>query len=772
MNVGEKRLRTVLLHLVRCKSFICTVAVTLVLSLFCVVRILLPNHTYTFEETAGNSTGTESGGKFSVCENISLSPGLYRIQLSYATDTDAGGYCFVEDGHVYPGGLLANYDVLYTNLSSTDYTIWLFEATNTLTVAVSLLEGCNLMTGALTIVETNGLWTMLLTVILFCSACITGGIAFSVYQKQYGVSVRAKRVFFCMTVVVLLSSTPLLLDGVNTGADLGYHFHRIEAVSAGLISGQFPTRIAPRWLFGQGYADPVFYCNLLLIFPAILRLLGFPLTVSYQIFAVGVNVLTAWIAYYSFSRIFKDYKIGICCSSLYTLSICRIYKFIVTGALGEGTAQIFLPLILLGLYEALAAADEEINVQNAWFHIALGYAGVFQTHVLTSEITILVTLFFCLVYIRKIWNKTVFSTLLIGGGLAILLSLWYLVPFADYYLTQNVHIRNVSARTIQERGLYPGQLLSFFQKTPTDSTLLNESMKEVWPSGGNVILTAGLVLFLILWYSGKLKDKSPLNRFVKVSAVLAAVLLLFSLQIFPWDRLQALGSVPASLISSLQFPNRFLGWGTCLLVVVMGYCISDRKLCSGRMWNYVVIGVMLLSVMYAVYLLEDVNKNLLRVKVYNEEAMGFGYISGGEYLIQGTDETLLTFDRPHPSDAVTVSSYVKDNLHITAHCTNRGEEQGYVDMPLLLYKGYQAYDRDSGEPLDITYNSNNQLRLLLPARFSGDIEIKFVSPVYWRAAEAISLIMLIYLLLYPVKRRRRILRKNPACERRQHEGED
>ena len=254
--------------------------------------------------------------------------------------------------------------------------------------------------------------------------------------------------------------------------------------------------------------------------------------------------------------------------------------------------------------------------------------------------------------------------------------------------------------------------------------------------------------------------------------MLAAVLLLFSLQAFPWDRLQALGSVPASLISSLQVPYRFIGWGVCLLVAVMGYCFAGREIYLGKMGNYLVMGIMFLAALSAGYLLEGVNKDIVRARVYNEEAIGFGYISGGEYVIQGTDDTLLTFDRPHTSDTVSINSYVKEDIHITAHCTNRGEEQGYVDMPLLLYKGYRAYDRDSGEPLDITYNSNNQLRLLLPARFSGDIEIKYVSPVYWRAAEAVSLIMLVYLVMYPGRKRRRTLRKKPAYERRQHERED
>ncbi|MCM1056647.1 MAG: hypothetical protein NC517_03455 [Firmicutes bacterium] len=752
MNENNHRLKTVFFCLVRRKSFICTAAVTLVLSLFCIVRILLPNHIYTFEE-AGNLFSAENGGNIPVYENISLSPGVYRIQLSYTTDTDGRSFCQVEDGYVYPGGLLVNYDVLYSNLSVTDYTIWLFESTDTLTVSVRLEEGSTFVAGGLRIVETNGLWTMLLTIILFCGICIIGCMAFSVHQKQYGVSVRAKSVFFCLTTVVLLSSTPLLLDGVSMGADLGYHFHRIESVSAGVTSGQFPVRIAPRWLYGQGYAAPIFYCDLLLIFPALLRLLGFPLGISYQIFAVGVNALTAWVAYYSFSRIFRDHKIGICCSALYTLSTFRLYRFIMVGVLGESTAQIFLPLILLGLYEVFSVSEQEKLGRGVWLHIALGYAGLFQTHVLTSEITALVTFLFCLAYIRRVFRKDAFLTLLKGAGGAVLLSLWYLVPFVDYYLTQDVHIKYVSGRTIQERGLFLGQLLGLFYKMPENSALSGAGMTNSDPYGCSVILTAGLVLFLILWFSGRLKDKSPLTRFVKVSAVLSGILLLFSLQVFPWDRLQALGSLPASLISSLQVPYRFLGWGTCLLVTVMGYCFKERKHYLGKMGNHVVIGIMLLSVVSACYLLEGANKTIERPKVYTEEAIGFGYISGAEYVIQGTDDTLLTFDRPRPSDAVSISSYVKENLHITARCINSGSKQGYVDMPLLLYKGYQAYVVDSGERLDITYNQNNQLRVILPAFFSGKIEVKFVSPLYWRMAEAASLLTLAGLAVFGFKRR-------------------
>ncbi len=329
---------------------------------------------------------------------------------------------------------------------------------------------------------------------------------------------------------------------------------------------------------------------------------------------------------------------------------------------------------------------------------------------------------------------------------AVLLSLWFLVPFLDYYLTQNVHIKNVSARTIQDRGLFPGELLYLFVKLPTLADSTGDGMANVLTPGCGFLLFAGLLFFFILWYGGFLHTKDKHTTFVKVSAVLSAMLYLFSLQIFPWDKLQSLHPVAATLISSLQFPNRFLGWGTCLSVLVMGYCFSYLKEHFHKTGKYITLGIMVLSLITSVYLLDDVNKNCYRVSIYNEEAIDFGYISGAEYVIEGTDDSLLTFENPILSDTVTMESYQNSNLHITAHCTNNSSEQGYVDMPLLLYKGYQAYDTNSGEALTLCYNSNNQMRVLLPAHFNGKVDIRFVSPFYWRMAEAVSLFFLLYLL--------------------------
>lgn len=228
--------------------------------------------------------------------------------------------------------------------------------------------------------------------------------------------------------------------------------HRIEGVKDGLLTGQFPVRLEPRWVFDHGYANGIFYCNLLLYFPALLRMAGFTMTESYAFYCIGLNIATAAIAWYCFSGIFKDRIIGLVCSALYTLSIFRFFKLVMVGAVGEGSAYTFLPLVVYGIYLVFEKDVEDREFHKSWIILGLGYAGLIQTHVLTCEITALFTVLFCLIYIRRVFAWQRFRQLASGAFFALGLSLWYLVPFVDYYLTQDVRIRHASARTIQDRG--------------------------------------------------------------------------------------------------------------------------------------------------------------------------------------------------------------------------------------------------------------------------------------------------------------------------------
>ncbi len=154
-----------------------------------------------------------------------------------------------------------------------------------------------------------------------------------------------------------------------------------------------------------------------------------------------------------------------------------------------------------------------------------------------------------------------------------------------------------------------------------------------------------------------------------------------------------------------------------------------------------------------VLLLDSVNLSANKYDIYNEAGMGFGYISGAEYLIQGTDLDALTFERPAPSEGVILTSYDKNYLHVETSVISEVED-GYIDLPLLLYKGYHAVT-DTGEALELTFSDNKNIRVMLPegtTRFTLD----YSEPMLWRLAELVTLLSYLGLIvLWILSARRR-----------------
>lgn len=738
------------------KSFWLLSAVALLLALPCVYKIVEPDSQYRYEGAYAFEQGVEAKDTV-IMAGIALPPGVYTVELEYSTDTDYMNLCTLQDGTVFYGGLKTNGEQLCSGLNRTSFGMWLLEGTEQLQVLVSYGGEGSLQTSAVTFRETNQLWTSMLVMILFFYGLLLSGLVFYCYDREYGVAIERKNAFFWVMLIGFMASVPFFFHGNAAGGDLAYHLNRIEGIKDGILSGQFPTRIEPEWVQGYGYANAIFYCPTLLLFPALLRLAGFTVAMSYQIYCITLNFAMAWIAYYCFRRIFQSRPIGILCSAMYTLSLVHIYAALVKAAVGEASAMLFLPLVLYGLFRIFTEDPKGRTYKTAWIPVAAGYAGIVQTHVLTGEITVFLTMIVCILCIKRVFRKETFLELAKGAGVALGVSLWYLVPFLDYYLTQDVHVRHVSGRTIQERGLYPAHLLHNFWQFGGNAILGEEGMRHSNPYGVGLLLVTALVLFVILWFSGRLPRKNtPLLKLAKLSAVLGSILMFMSLNIFPWDRIQKINGITASLVSSLQFPNRVLGWATLCLVVVCGYCMKllhkrGKQLCYYGGMIAILLGITTSSIYFTDYATRDQQK----VTIYNREGMGTGYISGEEYLIEGTDQSLLVFKEGTAGSGVEIADYQKQYLHVQLTCTNGTAEESYVELPLLYYKGYRAIATEDKTAMEIGPGDNNVVRVVIPAGFSGEISVNFVSPFYWRISECISLGVLVLLLILYVRKLRK-----------------
>ena len=555
-----------------------------------------------------------------------------------------------------------------------------------------------------------------------------------------------------------LASVPLLTDILLPGHDLLFHLNRIEGLAQGMMDGQFPVKIQPFWLMGRGYATSVFYGDLFLYFPAVLRFFGVSVQGAYKCYVVAVNLATAAISYYCFGKMLQNRWAGLLGAMLYTLSGYRLISLYTRAAVGEYTAMTFLPLIAYGLWLIYRQPRDAKAPPLLWVPAALGYAGVINCHILSCEMVGFLTLLTCVVLLpRTLRKNTFFSLVKVVLGTAAL-CLWFLVPFLDYmrgsYLVMSANIPD----SLQISGAFWTQLLGVFSRSGT-----NVFGMDAFAGTGNEMsftlgfsLVLGAALFFLCTAAGA-DRKSSVWRMGSLCFWLGLLCAWFSTVNFPWDTLCAQFPIVKRLVGTMQYIWRFLSPASLFLSVTAACAVVllwHKK--SARNLAAVVLAVFCL-VNWGSVVQSGLEENGSQT-YYSAAALNPNRIQTGEYLPTGADRTLLMTPREITAeDTVRLddeSGLIIDRLHVTVGCQT--DQGGTVTVPLLYYPYYQATDLATGETLPLSHTEDSfEITVTLPAGYHGNFTVAFHEPLHWRLAEVFSLVSAIALCGYAVHLRRK-----------------
>lgn len=215
-----------------------------------------------------------------------------------------------------------------------------------------------------------------------------------------------------------------------------------------------------------------------------------------------------------------------------------------------------------------------------------------------------------------------------------------------------------------------------------------------------------------------------------------------------------MNSVFKVLIQKLQFPWRLLGATILLLVVV---CCGFVKLLSKKSKERAE------KVFYLLGLLSIISSGWLMSSIVNENDVAYFpdesrldtyFIVQGEYIPTGTNVMEMMNKELIFSENIGVVEYNKSYNNVWVYCINNTVEDGKLEIPLLYYKGYIAYDERTGERLQVFAGTNNRVSVTIPAGFDSSIHVEFSEPWYWRVAEIISVVFLAGILsIYIIKRK-------------------
>ncbi len=552
--------------------------------------------------------------------------------------------------------------------------------------------------------------------------------------------------------ITIIACIPLFIDGIegHFGQDLGFHLNRIEGIVTELKAGHFPIKMESFWMNGYGYPAPIYYGDILLYIPALLRLIGLGVVTSYKCYVVLITFATVVTAYLCFKRIFNRYDIALVLSLIFSSASYRLENVYIRAAVGEYSAMVFFPIILLTMY-IIYTSDRENNwkeiIKNGTL-LALGITGLINTHILSLEMVGIVLIVFCLIMFKKTFTWKTILSFLVAGVEIVIVNLFFIIPFVDYFLNVDVNINNVvgNSRMIQDSGMYIWEYFSFFKIPFSNVEGVGDTRLLVTPG---IVCILSLVSAIILWIRKKA------NNCMKGIVISALVLMFLSSRYFPWDFL-AKNLKVGDFLAQVQFPWRYIGIVLVLLTWLAGQVIEklDKKVLIGAAYAVIILATLATDIWFTISY-----KTYAELKYFKEaedlDTFDMGFI---EYLRAGTirEDFTNTIDIRYIDNELGDASTEKYDVNIgipnrrtysngyeTRYYTNI-ESAAKVTFPIVNYKGYHAYDKE-GKELDIEDGDNNLLTVEFVAPYEGDIYITFEQPIRWKIAEIISLIGLLIL---------------------------
>lgn len=555
---------------------------------------------------------------------------------------------------------------------------------------------------------------------------------------------RLPRVPLALAGITVLACLPLFSDQLYFGHDLNYHLQRIAAMAEELSYGQFPVRMATTTLNGYGYLNPLCYCELFLLLPALLYNAWLPLRTCYQVYVFAVTLAAALFSYLCFARISGSRRGGVLGAALYTLSSYRLVCVFFRGAVGEYTAISFLPLVLLGVWQIYSCEKPRFA---QWAPLAFGMAALVQCHLISTELTAALLAVFCLLRLRQTlaparllaWGK--------AAALAFGLSAWFLLPFVSTVLSVDLQVNNPSVGKPQREGLYLAQLLNPFG-TGSGGTSAGTST--------DMSLTLGLPLLLglalALWCLARRRE-APRPRALRTVTGLGLLALLLTMQLFPWDFVESwLGAPVAKAAGTFQYPWRFLALAVPLLcaatLLALRLLGQERPRAARAFAGALAAAVLLYTGVFQAQLLTTTELTANSMSQNGTRDAGLG-----EYMIDGCSLYETVWAQPKPgSDGLTLTGYEKTGGVAYLSVENAGDT-AEISVPIFNYGHYRAQDA-AGTAFPLRSGENARIVLDIPAGYSGTIEIFWVSPLWWRGCEALSLLCAAGCLVRALRRRR------------------
>ena len=672
-------------------------------------------------------------------EQFSLDPGVYQVRVwANVNENQTMGVEIVSEQETFRA-IRTNLATIFPGDEYIDFEVYVSDKVSTAYVALELKN-----TNAGSLIELDVYRTALgERLLLFIVSAFFLLLDFMmVFRRRIldgKISKKQQVVFWTLLAGILIAYYPYMTDYFYIGADTLFHWGRVGFLKDTLQQGNgMPVRVQDTWLYDHGYAVSMFYGDLFIYIPAVLMLIGFSLMTAFKLFILIMIIVTAVVTYKCLKRCLQEEYAALFGSMIYLLAPYCIFNIYSRSAIGEVTAMAFTPLIFCGLYLLLTENADAAEYKRYKWYLILGMTVIVQSHIITSELTIILMAVVCVVFWKRTFRRYTLVQLAQAVGLVLLINAWFWVPLLYMMGADTYYLQRLPQDTMQERGLL---FAAFFQLLPNKG-YAQTGMYACEP----VHIGAGVLMLLCIYPIWRVlkKKKGSITSFW---AILSAVLLLISTQYFPWNAIKEL-PVIGYIVSSFQFPSRWMIWATLTAAVFAGFFYKQLMTDQGKLGKAVLCVVGIVTVASSVYHGNSILVNYGPIYLYEEENMGTHSVGNGEYVLEEAEIFDIHYHGPVAEEGVDWSQYEKQGTHISIKLNNTTEELRYVELPLMGYKGYKIKAQGTEDIPYITEatGAHGDLRVAVPAGFKGKIEVFYDGNIAFHIAEIVSLVTVLILI--------------------------
>ena len=469
-----------------------------------------------------------------------------------------------------------------------------------------------------------------------------------------------------LVLLTVISCIPLYNSGwFCDGDDLYYHLGRIRGISVSLREGYIPARIILDCVEDYGYGSGFYYPDFFLQIPALLLLLGFSYWSSYRIFVFLCTFFSLCSIYGCVKKISGKLSAARLSAVLYAFAAYRLIDIFYRAAVGEFQSFIFMPMIILGLYEIYEGHPEK------WLYFALGFAGLLLSHMISLAICGVFTLAFVLIRFRKTFgDRKVFAALVKSVLLTLALGAFFILPMMEQAATVELKVNGIFSGTVTRSNIisFKDIFLLF------DSWHTKDGQRNAYP-GIIFLIIPALRLIFVRKRSMKIVIADTLTLF-------GVAALIMSTNAFPWRRM-------IHVLYRIQISSRIFIVATVCLSIS---CAIYADLISSSKWfaAAVVLGAAACGLPI---IIETCENRMFSIDEYLYRA-NLRTVAGGEYLP-------ANFDRDYPEENkdnvlsntadYEITRYKRQGLTFTfSYEVKDGGEDVYFNVPLIMYTGYRA----------------------------------------------------------------------------------